>query len=132
MRTISPSRSDTRAGTVELSIPKLRSGSCFPDRLVQRRRRAERVLVRVVAGCYVRGVSTRRVEGLVQTLGIEGLSKSQVSRMAADLDEEVAAFRNRPLDGGPYTYVSLDALTQKYVGEIDELLKHKESELLEV
>ena len=67
----------------------------------------------VVAECYVRGVSTRRVEGLVQTLGIEGISKSQVSRMAAELDAEVAAFRSRPLDGGPYTYVSLDAMTQK-------------------
>jgi transposase-like protein len=58
-------------------------------------------------------VSTRRVEGLVHTLGIEGLSKSQVSRMAKGLDGEVAAFRSRPLDGGPYTYVSLDAMTQK-------------------
>jgi putative transposase len=61
----------------------------------------------------VRGVSTRRVEGLVQALGIESLSKSQVSRMAAELDDQVKAFRNRPLDGGPYTYVSLDAVTQK-------------------
>jgi putative transposase len=69
-------------------------------------------LVAVVAECYVKGVSTRRVEGLVQTLGIESLSKSQVSRMAKDLDVEVAAFRSRPLHGGPYTYVSLDALTQ--------------------
>ncbi len=67
----------------------------------------------VVAECYVRGVSTRRVEGLVETLGIEGLSKSQVSRMAKSLDDDVEAFRHRPLDGGPYTYVSLDAMTQK-------------------
>ena len=67
----------------------------------------------VVAECYVRGVSTRRVEGLVQALGIERLSRSQVSRMAKELDVEVTAFRNRPLDAGPYTYVSLDALTQK-------------------
>jgi transposase-like protein len=104
---------DTRVGSMELAIPKLREGSYFPGWLLEPRRRAERALVAVVAECYVRGVSTRRVEGLVQTLGIEGLSKSQVSRMAADLDEEVAAFRNRPLDGGPYTYVSLDALTQK-------------------
>jgi transposase-like protein len=104
---------DTRVGSMELAIPKLREGSYFPGWLLEPRRRAERALIAVVAECYVRGVSTRRVEGLVQTLGIEGLSKSQVSRMAADLDEEVAAFRNRPLDGGPYTYVSLDALTQK-------------------
>jgi putative transposase len=67
--------------------------------------------VAVVAECDVRGVSTRQVEGVVQTLGIEHLSKSQVSRMAADLDVEVAAFRNRPLDGGPYTYMSFDAMT---------------------
>ncbi len=67
----------------------------------------------MVAECYVRGVSTRRVEGLVQTLGIEHLSKSQVSRMAKDLDKEVEAFRSRPLDAGPYTYVWLDAMVQK-------------------
>src|SRR5919201_6952149 len=106
-------RLDTRVGTLELAIPKLRQGSYYPDWLLEPRRRTERALVAVVAECYVRGVSTRRVEGLVQTLGIEGLSKSQVSRMAKELDAEVAAFRSRPLDGGPYTYVSLDALTQK-------------------
>jgi transposase-like protein len=104
---------DTRVGSMELAIPKLRQGSYFPDWLIEPRRRAERALVAVVAECYVRGVSTRRVEGLVETLGIEGLSKSQVSRMAKSLDADVAAFRNRPLDGGPYTYVSLDAMTQK-------------------
>ena len=104
---------DTREGSVDLSIPKLREGSYFPGWLLEPRRRAERALVAVVAECYVRGVSTRRVEGLVQTLGIESLSKSQVSRMAGELDSEVAAFRGRPLDGGPYTYVSLDAMTQK-------------------
>jgi putative transposase len=108
-----PRRLDTRVGTIELAIPKLREGSYFPGWLLEPRRRAERALVAVVAECYVRGVSTRRVEGLVEALGIESLSKSQVSRMATELDEEVAAFRNRPLDGGPYTYVSLDALTQK-------------------
>jgi transposase-like protein len=104
---------DTRVGSIDLSIPKLREGSYYPGWLLEPRRRAERALVAVVAECYVRGVSTRRVEGLVQTLGIERLSKSQVSRMAKELDEEVAAFRSRPLDAGPYTYVSLDALTQK-------------------
>jgi transposase-like protein len=104
---------DTRVGSVDLSIPKLREGSYYPGWLLEPRRRAERALVAVVAECYVRGVSTRRVEGLVQTLGIEHLSKSQVSRMATELDAEVAAFRNRPLDGGPYTYLSLDAMTQK-------------------
>jgi putative transposase len=104
---------DTRVGTMDLAIPKVREGSYYPGWLLEPRRRAERALVAVVAECYVRGVSTRRVEGLVQTLGIEHLSKSQVSRMAKDLDAEVAAFRNRPLDAGPYTYVSLDAMTQK-------------------
>lgn len=104
---------DTRVGTIELAIPKLRQGSYFPDWLLDPRRRAEKALVAVVAECYVRGVSTRRVDGLVKTLGIESLSKSQVSRMAAELDETVAEFRNRPLDAGPYTYVWMDALTQK-------------------
>ena len=104
---------DTRAGTIELAIPKLRTGSYFPGWMLEPRRRAERAMVAVVAECYVRGVSTRRVEGLVQQLGIESLSKSQVSEMAKSLDGEVEAFRSRPLDAGPYTYVSLDALTQK-------------------
>jgi putative transposase len=104
---------DTRVGSIDLSIPKLREGSYYPGWLLEPRRRAERALVAVVAECYVRGVSTRRVEGLVQTLGIEHLSKSQVSRMASELDSEVTAFRSRPLDGGPYTYLSLDAMTQK-------------------
>jgi transposase-like protein len=104
---------DTRVGSVELAIPKLRRGSYFPDWLLDPRRRAEKALVAVVAECYVRGVSTRRVDGLVKTLGIESLSKSQVSRMAGELDEVVAQFRNRPLDAGPYTYVWMDALSQK-------------------
>jgi transposase-like protein len=104
---------DTRVGSIELAIPKLRRGSYFPDWLLDPRRRAEKALVSVVAECYVRGVSTRRVDGLVKTLGIESLSKSQVSRMAGELDEVVAEFRNRPLDAGPYTYVWMDALTQK-------------------
>ena len=104
---------DTRVGSVELAIPKLRRGSYFPEWLLDPRRRAEKALVAVVAECYVRGVSTRRVDGLVKTLGIESLSKSQVSRMAAELDGVVTEFRNRPLDAGPYTYVWMDALTQK-------------------
>jgi putative transposase len=106
-------RLDTRVGTIELAIPKLRAGSYFPDWLLEPRRRAERALVQVVAECYVRGVSTRRVEGLVQTLGVEGISKSQVSELAKGLDAEVAAFRSRPLDGGPYVYVWVDALSQR-------------------
>jgi transposase-like protein len=104
---------DTRAGTIDLAIPKLREGSYFPDWLLEPRRRAERAFVQVVCESYVRGVSTRRVEGLVQALGVERISKSRVSAMAKELDQDVEAFRNRPLDGGPYTYVWLDALTQK-------------------
>lgn len=104
---------DTRTGTIDLAVPKLREGSYFPDWLLEPRRRAERAFVQVVCESYVRGVSTRRVEGLVRTLGIERISKSRVSQMAKELDSAVEAFRTRPLDGGPYTYVWLDALTQK-------------------
>ena len=104
---------DTRAGTIALAVPKLREGSYFPDWLLEPRRRAERAFVQVVAECYVRGVSTRRIEGLVRHLGIERISKSRVSEMAKELDGAVEAFRTRPLDRGPYTYLWLDALTQK-------------------
>ncbi|MFN2569552.1 MAG: IS256 family transposase [Candidatus Dormibacteria bacterium] len=104
---------DTRAGSIELAIPKLRTGSYFPDWLLEPRRRSERALVAVVAECYLRGVSTRRVEGLVQTLGIERLSKSQVSVMAQELDEMVESFRSRPLGPAGYPYVWIDALTQR-------------------
>ena len=91
-------RFDTRAGTIDLALPKLRSGSYFPDWLLERRRRAERAMVAVVAECYVKGVSTRRVDGLVKTLGIEGISKSQVSEMAKSLDQ-----RSPPSAAGPWT-----------------------------
>jgi transposase-like protein len=104
---------DTRAGSIELAIPKLRQGSYFPDWLLERRRRAEAALVSVVATSYLLGVSTRRMEKLVETLGITTLSKSQVSVMAKDLDEQVEAFRTRPLDAGPYTFVAADALVLK-------------------
>jgi putative transposase len=104
---------DTRAGTLDVAIPKLRSGSYFPDWLLERRRRAEAALTSVVATCYLLGVSTRRMEKLVESLGITRLSKSQVSVMAADLDDQVQAFRTRPLDQGPYTFVAADALVLK-------------------
>jgi putative transposase len=104
---------NTRAGTVELAVPKLRQGSYFPDWLLQHRRRAEQALVSVVATSYLLGVSTRRVEKLVEQLGVAQLSKSQVSEMATYLDAQVEAFRNRPLDAGPYTFVWMDALTVK-------------------
>jgi putative transposase len=104
---------DTRAGTMEVAIPKLRAGSYFPDWLLERRRRAERALTTVVATCYLLGVCTRRMEKLVETLGITRLSKSQVSVMARELDEQVAEFRSRPLDAGPYTFVAAAALVLK-------------------
>src|SRR3954454_22219490 len=105
---------DTRAGTLDVAIPKLRAGSYFPEWLLERRKRAEAALISVVATCYLLGVSTRRVDKLVQTLGITSLSKSQVSRMAADLDEQVTAFRTRPLgESGPFTFLAADALTMK-------------------
>ena len=106
-------RWDTRTGSIDLRIPKLRTGSYFPEWLLDARRRSERAFIQVVSEAYVRGVSTRRVEGLVETLGIASLSKSQVSELAKDLDSMVDEFRHRPLDGGPYTYVWADALTQK-------------------
>ncbi len=86
---------DTRTGTIALQVPKLREGTYFPDWLLEPRRRAERAFVQVVAECYVRGVSTRRVEGLVRQLGIDRISKSRVSEMAKELDEAVEAFRSR-------------------------------------
>ena len=104
---------DTRAGTLDVAIPKLRQGTYFPDWLLERRRRAEAALTSVVATCYLLGVSTRRMEKLVESLGITRLSKSQVSNMARDLDEQVEAFRTRPLDAGPYTFVAADALVLK-------------------
>ena len=91
---------DTRAGTVELAIPKLRHGSYFPA-FLEHRRRAERALASVVATSYLLGVSTRRVEKLAAALGVVGLSKSQVSVMAAELDEMVDGFRSRKLERRP-------------------------------
>jgi hypothetical protein len=95
-------RWDTRVGTIDLAIPKLRSGSYYPEWLLTHRRRSEQALASVVAQAYVEGVSTRRVEDLVETMGIAGLSSSQVSRLARELDAKVAEFRERPLDAGPY------------------------------
>lgn len=104
---------DTRLGTLDVAVPKLRQGSFFPDWLLTRQTRSEKALVSVVATCYLLGVSTRRMDKLVQALGITGMSKSQVSVMAGELDQLVADFRNRPLDAGPYTFVAADALTMK-------------------
>jgi transposase-like protein len=105
---------DTRVGTIDVAVPKLRKGTYFPQWLLERRKRAESALITVVADCYLAGVSTQRMDKLVKTLGIDSLSKSQVSRMAADLDEHVESFRHRPLDSaGPFTFVAADALTMK-------------------
>jgi len=107
-----PRRWDTRAGTIDLRIPKLREGAYLPG-FLEPRRRAEQALLAVIQQAYVEGVSTRRVEDLVQALGCSGISKSQVSRICGALDVQVQAFRERPLDAGPYPYVWLDALTQR-------------------
>ena len=107
-----PRRWDTRAGTIDLPIPKLREGAYLPG-FLEPRRRSEQALLAVIQQAYVEGVSTRRVEDLVQALGCDGISKSQVSRICGALDAQVQAFRERPLDQGPYPYVWLDALTQR-------------------
>jgi transposase-like protein len=95
-------------GSITLSVPRVRDGSYFPS-LLKPRRRAERALVAVVQEAYVQGVSTRRVDELAQTLGLSGISKSQVSVLCAELDAEVDQFRSRPLGEGEYPYVWLDA-----------------------
>ena len=103
---------DTRVGTMELHIPKLREGSYFPS-LLEPRRRSEKALLAVIQQAYVEGVSTRRVDDLIKALGCDGISSSQVSRICEQLDEVVESFLGRPLDSGPYPYVWLDGLTQK-------------------
>ena len=99
----------TTAGDLELRIPKLRTGSFFPS-LLERRRRVDQALYAVIMEAYLHGVSTRKVDDLVKALGVDtGISKSEVSRICEDLDEEVAAFRGRTLKGAAYPYVFLDA-----------------------
>jgi transposase-like protein len=105
-----PRRWDTRAGEIELQIPKLRQGSYFPS-FLQPRKRSEQALVSVVQQAYVCGVSTRRVDQLVESLGLR-ISKSEVSRIAGLLDEQVEAFRQRPLEGR-YPYLFVDAKVEK-------------------
>lgn len=104
-----PKTVTTTAGDLDLRVPKLRQGSFFPS-LLERRRRIDQALFAVVMEAYVHGVSTRKVDDLVRALGADtGISKSEVSRICADLDEDVAAFRDRPLDADAYPYVFLDA-----------------------
>ena len=98
---------DTRVGSLELRVPRVRDGSFYPS-LLDPRKRAERALAAVVQEAYVQGVSTRRVDELVRALGMAGISKSQVSRLCRELDDEVERFRTRRL-AGPYPYVWLDA-----------------------
>ena len=101
----------TRAGEVELAIPRLRSGSYFPS-FLEPRSRSEKALVAVIQEAYVNGVSTRKVERLVTQLGLSGISKSAVSRLCAGLDEQVRCFRERPLEGA-YPYLWLDAKVER-------------------
>jgi putative transposase len=106
-----PRRWDTRVGELELVIPKLRQGSYFPS-FLEPRRRAEQALVAVVQEAYVNGVSTRKVDRLVEQLGLRGMSKDQVSRLCQGLDEQVSVFRERPLQGA-YPYLWLDAKVER-------------------
>jgi putative transposase len=103
----------TKAGDVELKIPKLREGSFFPA-LLEPRRRIDRALLAVVMEAYVHGTSTRKVDDLVKALGVEaGISKSEVSRICAELDAEVAAFRSRSLGHISFPYLSWTPPTSK-------------------
>ena len=101
----------TRVGVIDLAIPKLRTGSYFPHSMLEPRKRGEQALLSVVQQAYVCGVSTRRVDQLVETLGLR-VSKSEVSRICELLDEQVEAFRSRPLEG-EYSYLWLDAKVEK-------------------
>jgi len=109
---------DTRAGTVELKIPKLRQGSYFPG-FLEPRRTAEKALAAVIQEAYVQGVSTRSVDELVRAMGMSGISKSQVSRLAAEIDERVGAFLNRPIEGDwPYLWIDATYVKVREAGRI--------------
>src|SRR5690242_21136757 len=97
----------TRAGTVELRIPKLRRGSYFPA-FLEPRRLAEKALTAVIQEAYIQGISTRSVDDLVRAMGMEGIGKSQVSRLCGEIDERVQTFLSRPIEGG-WPYLWLDA-----------------------
>jgi transposase-like protein len=107
-----PRRFDTRMGTIYLMVPKIRQGGYVPF-FVSNRKRSEAALIQVVQEAFVNGVSTRKMERLARSLGIENLSRSQVSNMAKELDEQVEAFRNRPLNGNRYPVLWVDALYEK-------------------
>jgi transposase-like protein len=109
---------ETRAGSVELRIPKLRKGSYFPA-FLEPRRLAEKALAAVVQEAYVHGISTRSVDDLVKAMGMSGISKSQVSRLCEEIDEKVKAFLNRPLEGDwPYLWIDATYLKVRQSGRI--------------
>lgn len=109
---------ETRAGTVELKIPKLRRGSYFPA-FLEPRRMAEKALTAVIQEAYIQGVSTRSVDALVQAMGMSGISKSQVSRLCEEIDDKVAAFLNRPLEGDwPYLWLDATYLRARHGGRV--------------
>lgn len=105
-------RMDTRMGTIYLMVPKLRSGGYIPF-FVTSRKRSEAALIRVVQEAFVQGVSTRRMDKLAKSMGIEGMSRSQVSEIAKGLDEQVEEFRSRPLSGNSYPVLWVDAMYEK-------------------
>jgi transposase-like protein len=109
---------ETRAGTVELRIPKLRTGSYFPS-FLEPRRMAEKALTAVIQEAYIQGVSTRAVDDLVQAMGASGVSKSQVSRLCADIDDRVKAFLDRPIEGEwPYLWIDATYLKVRQEGRV--------------
>lgn len=109
---------ETRAGSVDLKIPKLRKGSYYPD-FLEPRRTAEKALAAVIQEAYIQGVSTRSVDELVKALGMSGISKSQVSRLCADIDERVNAFLERPIEGDwPYLWIDATYLKVRRAGRI--------------
>ncbi len=109
---------DTRAGSIDLKIPKLRAGSYFPP-FLEPRRTAEKALAAVIQEAYVQGISTRSVDELVKALGMSGISKSQVSRLCTEIDERVGAFLNRPIEGDwPYLWIDATYVKVREAGRI--------------
>jgi transposase-like protein len=109
---------ETRAGTVDLKVPKLRKGSYFPE-FLEPRRAAEKAMTAVIQEAYIQGVSTRSVDELVKAMGLTGISKSQVSRLCTEIDERVQAFLNRPLEGEwPYLWIDATYLKVRRGGRI--------------
>ena len=109
---------DTRAGRIDLAIPKLRKGSYFPA-FLEPRRTAEKALTAVIQEAYVHGISTRAVDDLVKAMGASGISKSQVSRLCAEIDERVNAFLSRPIEGAwPYLWIDATYLKSRHAGRI--------------